>query len=355
MKKKNKKMKWVKLMRKLSERFISIKLFRALGLAISIGIASIGITNTAVMALDNESPNTTIVEFGSVTFPLGNGTPFSVEVEFPSGWYVESLPESDQTQEQKLYLCIGGGDKQFIYNENDVCVGAIGYNMYEPTYGNENNPKAIFCEIGIAMGYSFDIYDNYKSVKAFEQGETAVTDVRYSASFRSAWYEREAKVNKGILSYSNDLKQYIAIELESESTDVDALNKIAESIEWVSSNSQTSINEIISAILNRKIQIRLDGETRYTHDVNGTPTYPISYNGTTYLPIRGICDMLNLNIEWNPDEYAVDITTVKKGEEFSLSVNDEGKIVLNAYYGDGGDVISRMESKLSVKAHLTEC
>jgi hypothetical protein len=33
-------------------------------------------------------------------------------------------------------------------------------------------------------------------------------------------------------------------------------------------------------------------------DVNGTPVYPIIYGGTTYIPVRGVSELMGENIEW---------------------------------------------------------
>ena len=43
------------------------------------------------------------------------------------------------------------------------------------------------------------------------------------------------------------------------------------------------------------------------HDADGARVYPISCGDTTYLPVRAVCNMLGIDIEWNGDTDTVDI------------------------------------------------
>ncbi len=47
-----------------------------------------------------------------------------------------------------------------------------------------------------------------------------------------------------------------------------------------------------------------DQELGFT-DVNGTPVYPIIYGGTTYIPVRGVSELMGENIEWEAQNQIV--------------------------------------------------
>ena len=63
--------------------------------------------------------------------------------------------------------------------------------------------------------------------------------------------------------------------------------------------------EVIQALKNYGITIKLDGQIKNLYDANGTQIYPISYNGSTYVPIRAISNLLGVNVDWDSENNSV--------------------------------------------------
>ena len=55
----------------------------------------------------------------------------------------------------------------------------------------------------------------------------------------------------------------------------------------------------INAYLNSNITFKLDGEEQILTDATGVRTYPITYNGTTYVPIRAVANLLGVGVDWD--------------------------------------------------------
>lgn len=55
----------------------------------------------------------------------------------------------------------------------------------------------------------------------------------------------------------------------------------------------------IKAYLNSGITIKYDGEAQVMTDAQGARVYPITYNGTTYVPIRAVSNMLDVKVDWD--------------------------------------------------------
>ena len=55
----------------------------------------------------------------------------------------------------------------------------------------------------------------------------------------------------------------------------------------------------IKAYLNSDITLKLDGEAQVLTDANGVRTYPITYDSTTYLPVRSIAGLLGVDVGWD--------------------------------------------------------
>lgn len=55
----------------------------------------------------------------------------------------------------------------------------------------------------------------------------------------------------------------------------------------------------ITASLNYGITIKYNGNVQEMKDANGNRVYPISYEGTTYLPVRAVSNMLGIEVNWD--------------------------------------------------------
>ena len=66
----------------------------------------------------------------------------------------------------------------------------------------------------------------------------------------------------------------------------------------IGANAADALKEI-SAYLNYGITIKYNSEVQTLTDTDGNRVYPITYNGTTYLPIRAVSNILGIGVEWN--------------------------------------------------------
>lgn len=86
--------------------------------------------------------------------------------------------------------------------------------------------------------------------------------------------------------------------------------------------------ENISALLNKNIAIKYNGENQIFRDVDGERVYPISYNGTTYLPVRAVAGLANLPVEWNAEDNAVELGL--KDPDAQINIADNNNIKTNS-------------------------
>lgn len=69
----------------------------------------------------------------------------------------------------------------------------------------------------------------------------------------------------------------------------------------------------IQAYLTMGRTVTYNGEVQTMKDANGKTVYPISYQGSTYLPIRAIADMLGIQINWDAATQTVVLGTPAEG------------------------------------------
>jgi len=94
-------------------------------------------------------------------------------------------------------------------------------------------------------------------------------------------------------------------------------------------------SEIIQALLNKDLTITYRGQEQTMADAAGNQVFPISYEGSTYLPVRAISDMLDLIIEWDEEENAVHINVSDEPDIFLLVITYDGRIVVDITTGVG--------------------
>lgn len=56
--------------------------------------------------------------------------------------------------------------------------------------------------------------------------------------------------------------------------------------------------KLVSAYLKPDVTVKVGGQAKSFYDVNGRPVYPIIYQGTTYLPVRAVSELMGEPIEW---------------------------------------------------------
>ena len=64
-----------------------------------------------------------------------------------------------------------------------------------------------------------------------------------------------------------------------------------------------------AAQLSPNIDVVVDGVERTFYNVSGTEVHPIAYNGTTYLPLRAIGELMGKNVNWNQSTLTASLTS----------------------------------------------
>lgn len=81
----------------------------------------------------------------------------------------------------------------------------------------------------------------------------------------------------------------------------------------------------VKAYLNSSIQLKYNGTPVQPRDEKGNAVLPITYNGTTYLPVRAVADIVGVAVSYNPETYTVELG--EKAEGIAIAKGFE-----NMYY-----------------------
>lgn len=73
------------------------------------------------------------------------------------------------------------------------------------------------------------------------------------------------------------------------------------------SNAAVAEKSTVTASLYPDCHIVIDGVERTFYNVSGEEVHPILYNGTTYLPVRAIGELMGENVDWDEDTLTITI------------------------------------------------
>lgn len=64
----------------------------------------------------------------------------------------------------------------------------------------------------------------------------------------------------------------------------------------------------VTAEVRPDVTVVVDGKTQSFTNAQGEPVYPILYNGTTYLPVRSIGELMGKTVSWDGKNYVVTLS-----------------------------------------------
>jgi hypothetical protein len=98
----------------------------------------------------------------------------------------------------------------------------------------------------------------------------------------------------------------------------------------------------------RNISIWVNGEMKQARDANGVVVEPFIYNGTTYVPIRGISQMLGYDVSFDQTNYRIDIKgdATDSALQYQLYLKDARIAELEAQLANKSGDLSVIEKDL---------
>ncbi|MBP1552070.1 MAG: hypothetical protein J6C04_07315 [Oscillospiraceae bacterium] len=162
-----------------------------------------------------------------------DGSSTDISLVLPEGWNFEN--RNIKVGEEPPYLTLDDNfsDVYDIFDDKRNNVGAFGFVSYNEQLGAENNLMAIYGAVALPNMYHFDVTENYTAVNKDDSGmwESAVTKVYHSPSLvHNNGGLGDAVYGDGILSYSRECSDFIAIEFEENLFSKEELESIAKSV-----------------------------------------------------------------------------------------------------------------------------
>ena len=78
----------------------------------------------------------------------------------------------------------------------------------------------------------------------------------------------------------------------------------------------------ITAELREDFTIRVDGEKQTFRNASGEKVYPILFEGTTYLPVRAIGELMDKTVYWDEGRKEIDLRTEETGKTTTVTDAD---------------------------------
>ena len=99
----------------------------------------------------------------------------------------------------------------------------------------------------------------------------------------------------------------------------------------------------IVAYLNYGLNIEVDGEVKTMTDAGGNRVYPITFDGTTYVPVRGLGQLMGANIGWNNDTNTVIVKT---------KISDKSLITGNELNTEYSSILENSQRTLTISDNV---
>ena len=115
--------------------------------------------------------------------------------------------------------------------------------------------------------------------------------------------------------------------------------------------------DVITAEVRTDFIVEIDGVKREFRNVNGDRVYPILHNGTTYLPLRAIGEIMDKDVYWFEDEKRIELRDKKSSTVTDADVIvDDNSVVDKPANIDEAEFIGKENAKQLAlkKANLKE-